>query len=461
MRITAIITVSGMELKIANTAKEWKKRLLKKNPELLAVARIIAARVELCQPVTPENPPTARIIGGFVRDALIGRDSLDIDIEVYGTRPLDLFAALQDLFPQQLRLLGKSYQVLQIKTHDNLRIEINMPRSRWDEDRRCFFASDPYRTPEQAASSREFICNTAQADPITGRIYDYFDARQEFISGKLRVQDPQNFYFNPLCVFRALHFNTRFGMLPTEETLGLMQDVVNRGLLREIHPRRVADELEKVLHLGEPASEALLIMHKAGILQALFPMIYETERHDQENVWKATLQRLDRVQNFLKRSGEISDGYIANAAIYSALLFDPLYQDYTTDLESYGSSAETNVRRKTNEFFFPLQFEHPNLKRNFPKLMSSLILIHRVCADLNNSEGVSDTKIGRQERLRPRSPLSGPRYGEKALLRSKHLLGKLRPLNPVEAFNIYDIITKEQPTHVPTKKLRNIVGLSN
>lgn len=449
-----------MEHKIANSAKEWRKRLLKKNPELLAVARLIAARVELCQPVTPDNPPSARIIGGFVRDALIGRDSLDIDIEVYGTRPLDLFAALQDLFPQQLRLLGKSYQVLQVKTHDDHRIEINMPRSRWDEDRRCFFASDPYRTPKEAASSREFVCNTAQADPLTGTIYDYFDARQEFISGKLRVQDPKNFYFNPLCVFRVLHFNTRFGMVPTEETLELMQDVVHKGLLKEIHPRRVADELEKVLHLGEPASDALLIMRRAGILQALFPMIDKIDRPERESLWRTTLQRVDRVQTILKKSGEISDGYIANAAIYSALLFDPLLYDYTSDLEHFGNSAETTVRRQTNEFFYSLQFEHPNLKRNFPKLMSSLMLIHSMCADLEISESTANHKIGRQERLRPRSSMSGTRSGEKALLRSKHLLGKLRPLNPEETFYIYDLITKKHPSHVPTRKLRNIVGLS-
>ena len=396
--------MSRPKINLAKNNNEWRKRLLHKSPDLYSIAQIVAGRVALIPTRYPENPPTARLVGGFVRDALLGLDSLDIDIEVYGTDPLELYAVLQDTFPGNVRLLGKSYEVLQILTHDKCKLEVNMPRTRWDEDRRSFFASDPNLTPDQAIRSKEFVCNTAQADPLTGEIFDPLEAKKEFQSKRLAVLDARNFYFNPLCAFRVLHFNTRFGLIPTLETIAVIKDLVSKDRLKEIHPRRIADELEKILFLGTPASAALKLMLKSGILENLFPMVYESLREDADQIWAKLLKRIDRVQALLVSNNQINDSYIANREMYCALLWDALLSDYLAEVDLHPTKAETTVRRKANQFMHNLQFDHQSLKKDFPKLISSLLYLDKLINSAPTpSPLVAISAPTRKERLKPRA----------------------------------------------------------
>lgn len=437
--------MTRLKIHLARDKREWSDRLTRKNPDLYTIAQIIAGRVALIPARYPENPPTARLVGGFVRDALLGIDSLDIDIEVYGTDPLELYAVLQDTFPGNVRLLGKSYEVLQILTHDKCKLEVNMPRTRWDEDRRCFFASDPTRTPDQAIRSKEFVCNSAQADPLTGEIFDPLNARKEFLSKRLAVLEARNFYFNPLCAFRVLHFNTRFGLIPTPETISVIKELVTQDRLKEIHPRRIADELEKILFLGRPASSALKLMHESGILENLFPMVYDALRPECDKIWEKLLQRIDRVQALLFTRDLISDHYIANRNMYCALLWDGLSSDYYSEATLHPAKAETTVRRKANQFMHSLQFEHPTLKKDFPKLMSSLIYLDKLI-NLSNSSlppasSVTPSALSRKERLKPRAKVSLGNASPRIDIRTiRAISAEVRPFTVATIIDTYEAI---------------------
>jgi tRNA nucleotidyltransferase/poly(A) polymerase len=437
--------MSRPKINLAKDKKEWRERLIRKSPDLYGIAQIVAGRVALIPTRYPDNPPTARLVGGFVRDALLGLDSLDIDIEVYGTDPLELYAVLQDTFPGNVRLLGKSYEVLQILTHDKCKLEVNMPRTRWDEDRRSYFASDPLRTPEQAIRSKEFVCNSAQADPLTGEIFDLLDARKEFLANRLAVLDERNFYFNPLCAFRVLHFNTRFGLVPTPETISVIQDLVGQDRLREIHPRRIADELEKILFLGKPASSALKLMLHTGILKNLFPMVHDPLRPDASEIWSKLLKRIDRVQALLFTNDLMNDHYIANREMYCALLWDGFLSDYHAEAALNPAKAETTVRRKANQFMHSLQFEHPTLKKDFPKLISSLIYLDRLINPPDSPPttlpATSTSLISRKERLKPRAKLTTtnatPRIDSRTI---RSLAAAVRPFTVSTILDTYEAI---------------------
>jgi tRNA nucleotidyltransferase/poly(A) polymerase len=437
--------MSRPKVNLARDKKEWSERLVRKSPDLYSIAQIIAGRVALIPIRYPDNPPTARLVGGFVRDALLGLDSLDIDIEVYGTDPLELYAVLQDTFPGNVRLLGKSYEVLQILTHDKCKLEVNMPRTRWDEDRRSFFASDPGRTPDQAIRSKEFVCNSAQADPLTGEIFDPLNARKEFLAKRLAVLDARNFYFNPLCAFRVLHFNTRFGLIPTTETITVVKELVSQDRLKEIHPRRIADELEKILFLGKPASAALKLMRESGILENLFPMVNDPHRPDCDDIWTKLLRRIDRVQALLFGKDLINDHYIANRDMYCALLWDGLLSDYHSEAILHPTKAETTVRRKANQFMHSLQFEHPTLKKDFPKLMCSLIYLDKLIASPAGPHqpvsSVNPSALSRRERLKPRAKVSTagstPRIDIRLI---RALSAEVRPFTVATILDTYEAI---------------------
>lgn len=438
------------KIHLARDKREWSERLVRKSPDLYGIAQIVAGRVALIPARYPDNPPTARLVGGFVRDALLGIDSLDIDIEVYGTDPLELYAVLQDTFPGNVRLLGKSYEVLQILTHDKCKLEVNMPRTRWDEDRRCFFASDPTRTPDQAIRSKEFVCNSAQADPLTGEIFDPLNARKEFLSKRLAVLEPRNFYFNPLCAFRVLHFNTRFGLIPTTETLSVIRELVDQDRLKEIHPRRIADELEKILFLGRPASAALKLMEESGMLENLFPMVHEQQRPDFNDIWEKLLKRIDRVQTLLFTQDLIGDHYIAIRNMYCALLWDGLLSDYHAEAALHPAKAETIVRRKANQFMHSLQFEHPTLKKDFPKLMSSLIYLDRLINPSNSPlppvSFLPPSTLTRKERLKPRAKITAAKPSLRIDVRTiRALSAEVRPFTVATILDTYEAIQYDVP----------------
>src|SRR5277367_2005387 len=127
----------------------------------------------------------ALIAGGAVRDALLGLDPKDIDIEVYGIA----YDALVDFLKPRGRvdLVGKSFGVVKFRTHghnagesaapDGDTYDFSVPRrdSKTGPSHRDFLTSfDPSITPQEAVSRRDFTINAMVFDPIGNELLDFF-----------------------------------------------------------------------------------------------------------------------------------------------------------------------------------------------------------------------------------------------------------------------------------------------
>ena len=236
----------------------------------------------------------ALIVGGWVRDRLMGRESKDIDIEVFRL-PADLLRHLLETFGR-VETVGESFQVY--KSGD---IDVSLPRreSKTGPGHRGFdITGDPTMEIGEAVRRRDFTINAIAWDPLTEEYIDPCGGRDDIEHRLLRVVDPATFGDDSLRVLRAIQFAARF-----EFTL----DDVTRQLCREmplddLPAERIWGEVEKLLLAPRPSIGLALAM-ELGVIHALFPELHalagcpqEPEWHPEGDVWVHTLQVVDQAR---------------------------------------------------------------------------------------------------------------------------------------------------------------------
>ncbi|MBQ9272260.1 MAG: CCA tRNA nucleotidyltransferase, partial [Mogibacterium sp.] len=178
-------------------------------------------------------------VGGFVRDKLLGMDSKDVDIEVHGIAPDELYRILGEA--GEPLAYGKSFGVFSLKGEH---IDIAMPRREkaTGTGHRDFEISvDPFLGTEAAARRRDFTINALMQDVLTGEVTDHFGGQKDLAEGVIRHIDPETFVEDPLRVLRGAQFAARFDFVIAPETTELCRGIDISTLSRE----RVEEELKK------------------------------------------------------------------------------------------------------------------------------------------------------------------------------------------------------------------------
>jgi tRNA nucleotidyltransferase (CCA-adding enzyme) len=241
----------------------------------------------------------ALIVGGWVRDRLMGRDSnsKDVDVEVYGLPTERVRSLLESL--GRVEAVGESFQVY--KTGD---IDVSLPRreSKSGRGHRGFdVTGDPDMSPADAARRRDFTINAIGWDPLTGEYLDPYDGRGDLERRLLRAVDPATFSDDSLRALRAVQFAARFELTLDPQTRELCRSM----RLDDLPPERVWGEVEKLLLAPRP-SIGLTLALELGIVAQLFPELealvacpQEPEWHPEGDVWVHTLQVVDQTRQRL------------------------------------------------------------------------------------------------------------------------------------------------------------------
>src|SRR4029450_1047581 len=117
----------------------------------------------------------ALVVGGWVRDRLLGHPSKDVDVEVYGIPADELRTLLQTVAP--VNVVGESFTVYKVAD-----VDVALPRreSKVGYGHRGFAVSgDPEMAPEEAARRRDFTINAIAWDPLEDVYIDPFDGRTD------------------------------------------------------------------------------------------------------------------------------------------------------------------------------------------------------------------------------------------------------------------------------------------
>ena len=235
---------------------------------------------------------SALFVGGGVRDAVLGKISRDIDIEVYGIEPGTLEELLRSQF--RLSLVGEAFGV--IKLH-GVPVDVSLPRreSKSGLGHKGFHvAADPGMSFREAAMRRDFTINAMGWDPGTGEVLDHYGGQADLHARILRHTSDQ-FGEDPLRVLRGMQFVARFELTPAPETITMCRSL---GLER-LPGERMFEEWKKLILQGVRPSLGLEFLRETmwlrffPELEALTCCPQEERWHPEGDVWTHTLHCMD------------------------------------------------------------------------------------------------------------------------------------------------------------------------
>ena len=251
-----------------------------------------------------EKGGRAFYVGGYVRDLLLNIPNKDIDIEVHGIAEKDLVAILNEI--GEVDYYGRSFGIYALRHED---IEVALPRSEkvLGTGHRDFEISvNPDMGYKNAALRRDFTINALMMDVLSHEILDYFNGTDDLNKGIIRHVNDVSFVEDPLRVYRAAQFASRFGFKIDERTVELCKGIDTFVLSRE----RIEEELKKALLKAERAEiffECLKEMNQKdvwfkGVNNLSCLMKYESNRVNADNKYyfMVLLLALDNGLDFIE-----------------------------------------------------------------------------------------------------------------------------------------------------------------
>jgi len=191
------------------------------------------------------------VVGGAVRDRLLGRAVTDLDLEIYGLGP--------ERFAEAMRRLGavgvgKSFYVYKYGA-----IDIALPR----KERKTGvghrgFSVEPATNRREASRRRDFTVNALMYDMKERKILDYWDGLEDLEARRLRCVDPGSFVEDSLRVLRAMRFAAQLDFRVEEETCRLCRGIA----LDDLPGARIFGEFERMFLAPFPARglQAMLLL---------------------------------------------------------------------------------------------------------------------------------------------------------------------------------------------------------
>ena len=247
----------------------------------------------------------AFLVGGAVRDSLLGRPVKDFDLEVFGLS----FEAARGALARVARVepVGDSFPVFKVAGLPGIagQVDVALPRrdSKKGPGHRGIAAeADPMMSLAEAARRRDFTINAMMFDPATGILEDPYGGESDLLARVLRVVDLATFGDDPLRALRAVQFAARFDLFVEVNTARLCAAMP----LHELPADRIFGEIEKALLQARRPSIAFALLAEWNQLSAIAPELVplaatpqDPEWHPEGDVWTHTLLALDEARDLI------------------------------------------------------------------------------------------------------------------------------------------------------------------
>jgi poly(A) polymerase len=238
----------------------------------------------------------ALLVGGCVRDLLLGHEPADYDVATDAT-PVEVAG----LFPESVAV-GAQFGVILVP-QDGLKVEVATFRSDvgYSDGRhpdRVVYS----KTPREDVQRRDFTINGLLMRHDTGDVLDFVGGQKDLDAGIVRaIGDPdRRFAEDKLRMMRAVRFAARFGFEVEEATFGSIRRQASE--IRQVSPERLREELTKMLTEGA-ARRAFELLEENWLLGLVLPEIaamkgveQPPEFHPEGDVWTHTRLMLEKLE---------------------------------------------------------------------------------------------------------------------------------------------------------------------
>lgn len=341
-----------------------------------------------------ENGFRSCLVGGGVRDLMLGREPKDFDIATDASPE-----QVRNLF-RNARLIGRRFRLAHVRYGRDI-IEVATFRAPHDEaeadgqgqveENGRISRDNVYGTLEQDVWRRDFSINALYYDIADGSVIDYTGGVDDLARGVLRmIGDPELRYReDPVRMLRAVRFAAKLGFRIDPESESVIHDL--NGLMAEASPARLFEELLKLMH-GGCAQETFELLRHYQLFHHLFP---------------ATSQRLSELE------GEFLGRFISNALgntdqriqagqpvtpafLIAVMLWGPVTQRQQTLNDEEGLPPVAALHQAAQEIF-SRQSRHVSIPRRFSSMAKEIWELQR---RLPNTRGKRPQRLVEHPRFR-------------------------------------------------------------
>ena len=279
----------------------------------------------------------AYLVGGCVRDLLLGIKPKDFDVSTNATPE-----QIKSLFRKNGRIIGRrfrlvhvrfGYEVIEVAT---FRADANdrdkVDRNQMSEgDQGQLLRDNVYGTIEEDVVRRDFRANSLYYDSVSGEIFDFMGGIEDIRAGKLNsIGDPkQRFTEDPVRMLRVIRFAGKLGFEMEPEALRMIEE--EGKLLSHVSSARLFEEVLKLFH-GGAAYETYLLLRKYGLFKYLFPFTDQLVVSDAEGMPERALKNTDK----RVRAGKP----VIPAFLFACMMWDPVRADARTLMDDGASESQ-------------------------------------------------------------------------------------------------------------------------
>ncbi len=298
----------------------------------------------------------AYIVGGSVRDLLLGKLPKDFDVATNATPE-----EVQGVFPR-CRLIGRRFRLAHVRKGGAL-IEVATFRGQAaagnerEQLNGRILRDNVFGTVEEDAIRRDFTINALFLDPVSGDIRDYVGGYQDLVDRRLRlIGDPETRYReDAVRLLRAARFVAKLGVEPVRETATPTRKLAH--LLKDIPPARLFEEVCKLFLTGH-GRRSMEALQRFGLSSALFPVL--KKGNGPGKIYMGTLlsKALENTDERVRQSKPVTPAFL-----FAALLWQPvrdkvqaLVEKGESEHDAYMLAAEDVLSAQVKSTAIPRRF---------------------------------------------------------------------------------------------------------
>jgi poly(A) polymerase len=218
---------------------------------------------------------TAYVVGGAVRDAILGWQPKDFDVATSATPE-----QVRELF-RRSRIIGRRFrivhvmcgrEIVEVTTYRGAATAAEESDQQVADEHGRLLRDNVFGTQEEDALRRDFTVNALFYDPVTQQVWDYHDGVEDLKKKRLRmIGDPEQRYReDPVRMLRAVRISASRELEIHEPTRAPIKSLTS--LLANVPPARLFDEMLKLLLSGH-AYDCVMALRQEGLHHGLLPML--------------------------------------------------------------------------------------------------------------------------------------------------------------------------------------------